>query len=453
MNQDPTKNHMISLLSSAQGMTKLAKGASNDFVSEPTGTVFKKEIFTYGEWVNPYWWWDGELTMTLDAALAYKMKANLENNVLGSKLPVPLNHTGDVKSNTGEVIGLEVGTDRCFAYLDIRDEDTVAKIEKGLIWDVSMGFDWDYVSQKDQTAYGPTLFHVALTDEPYINNMTGFERAEFSKHTDKFAQQFAINGTPSVIMLSKSKVEEIKMLKLSTVKNDKDYAVKVTYKDDKDNDVTVEVAAGAEVNVPEAAADEVTKQIAESEAPAAEETDEEKAAREAEEAKAAEEAEAEAAKKAEEEAAAAAAAAEKPEGGETAEQKLAKANAKIAEMSAEKEYQTLLSAGKITPAQKELFLSLAKVGSVTLSADVKVDGKVTLAKGEGGVNIVTMLSAILNAGPALKLNAEQGAQGEENKVELSKEQEEKITKMGFNLATFKKQLEAGTITLNEIEEK
>ena len=122
-------------------------------------------------------------------------------------------------------------------------------------------------------------------------------------------------------------------------------------------------------------------------------------------------------------------------------------------MSAEKEYQTLLSAGKITPAQKELFLSLAKVGSVTLSADVKVDGKVTLAKGEGGVNIVTMLSAILNAGPALKLNAEQGAQGEENKVELSKEQEEKITKMGFNLATFKKQLEAGTITLNEIEEK
>ena len=56
MNQDPTKNHMISLLSSAQGMTKLAKGASNDFVSEPTGTVFKKEIFTYGEWVNPYWW-------------------------------------------------------------------------------------------------------------------------------------------------------------------------------------------------------------------------------------------------------------------------------------------------------------------------------------------------------------------------------------------------------------
>lgn len=312
-----------------------------------------------------------------------------------------------------------------------------------------MGFDWDYVSQKDQTSYGPTLFHVALTDEPYINNMTGFERAEFSKHTEQFAQQFAINGTPSVIMLSKSKVEEIKMLKLSTVKNDKDYAVKVTYKDDKDNDVTVEVAAGAEVNVPEAAADEVTKQIAESEAPAAEETDEEKAAREAEEAKAAEEAEA--AKKAEEEAAAAAA--EKPEGEETAEQKLAKANAKIAEMSAEKEYQTLLSAGKITPAQKELFLSLAKVGSVTLSADVKVDGKVTLAKGEGGVNIVTMLSAILNAGPALKLNAEQGAQGEENKVELSKEQEEKITKMGFNLATFKKQLEAGTITLNEIEEK
>lgn len=416
---------LMSLLSSVADI-QLAKAGSlpSDVAAKATGAVYRKQLFTYGTWINPNWWWDDELLMDLTMELALAMKANFDNNTIGSKLTVPRNHTGDVNANAGEVIGFEVGNDAAYVYLDVRDAKTAADIDSGLIWDVSAGFDFDWVSQKDGSHHGPCLLHVALTDEPYINNMTGFEKTELSKRNESFAKQFAIDGKPSVIMMSKNKYEELNMIKLSTVKNEKDYPVTVTYKDAKENDISITLEAGHEVDVPEEAVETVKTQIDESEKPAesTEETDEEKTAREA--------------KEAEDAAAAADADKDKPAGDETAEQKLAKANQTIAEMSAQKEFDRLLSAGKITDAQKSLFLSAATTASVTLSKDIKISDTVTLSKGaQDAPSIVTLLSAIFDAGPALKF-AEQGAEGEDTKTEvkLSQEERDEAVKKGYDPA-------------------
>lgn len=416
---------LMSLLSSAADI-QLAKAGSlpSDVAAKATGSVYRKQLFTYGTWINPNWWWDDELLMDLTMELALAMKANFDNNTIGSKLPLPRNHTGDVNANTGEVIGFEVGQDAAYVYLDVRDSATAEDIDNGLIWDVSAGFDFDWVSQKDGSHHGPCLLHVALTDEPYINNMSGFEKTELSKRTESFAKQFAIDSKPSVIMMSKNKYEELNMIKLSTVKNEKDYPVTVTYKDAKENDISITLEAGHEVDVPEEAVETVKTQIDESEKPAesTEETDEEKTAREA--------------KEAEDAAAAADADKDKPAGDETAEQKLAKANQTIAEMSAQKEFDRLLSAGKITDAQKSLFLSAATTASVTLSKDIKISDTVTLSKGaQDAPSIVTLLSAIFDAGPALKF-AEQGAEGEDTKTEvkLSQEERDEAVKKGYDPA-------------------
>ena len=59
------------------------------------GTIFKKQIVSYGVWLNPDWWWDGELTMELDEAFADSLTANFNAKVYGKRISVPLNHTGD----------------------------------------------------------------------------------------------------------------------------------------------------------------------------------------------------------------------------------------------------------------------------------------------------------------------------------------------------------------------
>ena len=444
-------------LRTLEGSVQLAAADATGQVDDGNGKLYKKQLFSYGTWANPMWWWDGEPTMELTVDLATKMVQNFNNNVLGSPVPIPRNHTDDVNANTGIVQKLEVGTDGLYGYLLIKQLATIEDIDQGLIFDVSIGFDWDYISQKDSTHYGPTLFHVALVNTPYINNMTGFTEAELAKRNHEYATALSIGGKQSVIMMSKNKVEELKHMKFAKITNDKDYEIKVKYTNDEGAEVEATVAAGAELEVPTTAKETVESQIAESTAPVADDdkgddglTDEERQ---------------EAAKKeADDKAAADAAAAGDGEGGtppapvdETEKEELARLRTKNAELEAGKAYDQLLTKGHIVPAQKDLFLSLAKAGSVNFSSDVKgADGKVMFAKSKT-TSVITMLSAILEAGPkVLKLNNEQGADGNgegEAKVELTKEQEAKIERMGFSVATFKKQLEAGTISLNDIEEK
>lgn len=424
------KTTLLSLLSGAADIQMArAESLPADVAAKATGRVYRKQLFTYGTWINPNWWWDDELLMDLTMELALAMKANFDNNTIGSKLTVPRNHTGDVNANSGEVIGFEVGSDAAYVYLDIRDEKTADDIDKGLIWDVSAGFDFDWVSQKDGSHHGPCLLHVALTDEPYINNMSGFEKTELAKRTEAFSKQFAIDSKPSVIMMSKNKLEEMTMIKLSTVKNDKEFPVAITYKDARENEISITLEAGHEVDVPTEAVETVEKQIADAVAP----TDDTDAGDKPEgegDTPSGDEGD-----KPDEDAGDTPPAPAPAEGGDDAAQQLAKANATIAQMKAEKEYGRLLSAGKITEAQKALYLSFATSASITLSSDVKLSDTVTLSKGaQDGSSAVALLSAILDAGPALKF-AEQGAQGEDNtEVKLSDDERNEAIKKGYDPA-------------------
>src|SRR4051794_17759703 len=131
------------------------------------GTIFRKQIMSYGQWVNPNWWWDDEIFMELNEELADQMIDNFNKKTFGKRISVPRNHTGDVNANAGEVVKLEKGPGGLWAYLDIRDDKTIEDIDKGLIFDVSMGFDFDYQSQKDGKKYGAVLIHVALVTDPY----------------------------------------------------------------------------------------------------------------------------------------------------------------------------------------------------------------------------------------------------------------------------------------------
>lgn len=413
------------------------------------GTIFRKQIMSYGRWINPNWWWDEELWMELDEVKADEMIDNFNKNTYGKRISVPLNHTGDVNANTGWVVKLEKGDGGVWAYLDIRDEVALDKLNKGLIGDVSMGIDWDYVDQKNGDHHGTVLFHVALVTDPYLNDMDDFAHADASQLSREYKTWsenigFGKSEEPSLIMMSRDKVKEFKRMKFSKIKNDKDFPVEVTYKDEDGKEVKATVEAGAEIEVLAEQEDAVKTQVSEAVAPASdtEETDEEKAARELKEQE-----DAEAERIAQEEA----------DKNKSQEQKdkeeLSRLRLRNSQLEADKVYKELLSKGKIVPAQKALFMSLALDAQVTLSK--KPEG-LKLGKGESEKNpsIITLLSAILEAGAVqVKLDNEQGKDGEELKVELSAEQEAKIKKFGLNVETFKKQMEKGNISLDDLKEK
>lgn len=301
------------------------------------GTRYRKQLAKYGEWVNPdFPWFSDSPMMTLDDAWGEKIVENFNNNVLGSKVPVPLNHTDDVKENTGEVLSVEsVPGDGLYGILDIKDQPTVSKIDDGIIFDVSISFAWDFVRTDDNKHYGPTLVHVALVNTPYLVGMGGFEKlnATLSK------SMYDVARLPqTVIMLSKTKMKELSAMGNATVKNDRDFDVTVKYVDGEVEKETV-VKAGEELSVPESQAETVLSQIAD----ATNDTQDDTATVQDD---------------------------ADNTGGETAEAELARLRTENSMLKLSAAYDQLLSEGKVTPAQKDKIMGLAKLNSNTeLSAN------------------------------------------------------------------------------------
>lgn len=101
------------------------------------GTIYRKQIVRFGQWVNPdYPWFSDDPNMTLDEAWGETIVKNFNEDALGSPVPVPLNHTDDVRVNTGLVESLEVvAGDGLYANLKIIDEDTQSKLDNDLYFD------------------------------------------------------------------------------------------------------------------------------------------------------------------------------------------------------------------------------------------------------------------------------------------------------------------------------
>jgi hypothetical protein len=299
-------------------------------------------------------------------------KENFNAGNLGSKVPVPLNHTDDVKANTGELVGLEVvAGDGLYGDLEIRDAKTIEDLDNGLIFDVSISFVWDLVRQDDGKHYGPTLLHVALVNTPYLIGMSAFEKvgAALSKLNKSFKPVGLSLNNGGAIMLSRTKIKELANVDESTVKNDKDFDVTVTYKDG-DEDKEVVVKAGEEVVVPTAVAEEVTTQIADATKPEDEDDSSNEDENKDDDANSDDDSNSDSN---DENADDDSSDEEEDEDEKDPKKALAKANLRNAELTVEKRYGELLSAGKVIPAQKDKILGLAKLGQgVKLSTEAVV---------------------------------------------------------------------------------
>lgn len=351
---------------------------------EAKGTLFKKRIINLGEYADQ---WFPEYFLHLDQEWADSVLANFKAKTVG-RVYVPSSHTDDPDKNRGEVIDMFMSDDGAGidAIIDIRDSETVEKIEQDLIWDCSIGFTMNWIT-KEGEEMGPAIYHVALVNNPYIEDMTPFEA--FAKISQECRAELAHSYQANAIMLSRVGIKKEFAMDPVTIKNDKEYPVEVTYKEGEE-EKTVTVEAGAEIQVPEDQKEAVETAIAESEAPEEEETDEEKAAREQREQ---EEADAEAAKTQE----------QKDKDAELA--RIKAENAEYRKQAVDAEYDRLLKEGKIVPAQEKAFKALAGAAdsSVQFSNGKKTEDK----------PVSKLISELFAAAPKVIKFSEDGGNGGE----------------------------------------
>lgn len=275
------------------------------------GSIYRKQLAKYGEWVNPdYPWFSEDPIMTLDEAWGEQIVENFNNNTLGSAVPVPLNHTNDVQANTGKVISVEsVAGDGLYGELEILDETTIEALDKGKIFDVSISFEWNHIRTDDNKQYGSTLLHVALVNTPYLVGMSGFEKvAALSKSLNP--NELSLAGQ-SVIMLSRNKMKE-----LSTMGTETNLSEDV-------EEVTPEQPVEPTEEVVEEETTETTEEVTEEESPEEDEATE-----------------------------------------------LSRIRLENSELKLSKAFDDLLHEGKVIPAQKDKIMALAKLSQgVELSTD------------------------------------------------------------------------------------
>lgn len=242
--------------------SKAVRFANSEKYPEAKGTLFKKRIINYGEYADQ---WFPDLFFKLDAEWGSQVLQNFKDKTVG-RVYVPASHTDDPEKNRGEVIDMFESADGkgIDGILDIREAETVQAIEAELIWDVSIGFTMNWISKEGEEK-GPAIYHVALVNNPYIEDMPPFEA--FAKITEVCRAELASAYQANAIMLSRTSIrKELDAMGKVKVTNDKDHEVKVTITEDGEEKELV-IAAGAEVEVPEDQQEAVEKAIADSEAP------------------------------------------------------------------------------------------------------------------------------------------------------------------------------------------
>jgi len=136
---------------------------------------FKKELLRAGTWKHGAGK-DGILEITKETLKS--IVKNFKDKVLDNVF-VPLGHptTDDPSSNIGEVVDLSIegiNEDKLVATIDVKEKGIVEKIKNGLIKCISASLTENYSRKDTGEDVGPTLFHAALVSEPYIKGMAPF---------------------------------------------------------------------------------------------------------------------------------------------------------------------------------------------------------------------------------------------------------------------------------------
>lgn len=339
---------------------------------------YRKMLFRYGDYIDQS---TGERDTKFDKKLAEEVKKNFDDKVI-EHVPVPVDHDRDPLANAGELISLEVGDDGLYGVIEIRDWDIINRIDKKLIFDVSIGIYWDYQDTETGDYVGATLFHVALVNDPYIEHMSDFEAilAEESDSDDDNVRgrRELMRGLATRLSQAHREKSAIMFSVSANANNRKEYSMLVDVINDREFDVvvkytqdgeekTVTIKAGETIQVPEDQAEAVKQQIAEAEEP--KEDDEMSKGDQDEEAKK-EASESEEAKEDKKEA----------EGevklSKAQAQEYAKLRKENAELKANEAYARMLSDGYITPAQESAYknIKLATILEPTATQFSKADG-------------------------------------------------------------------------------
>lgn len=346
------------------------------------GTVFKKQLVRFGDWVHPS---KPGKKMVLDAKWAGKIIDNFKKKVVG-RIPVPTTHTDDPLANTGELLDLEIQDDGLYGVLDIRRREVAADIKRDLVYDVSISFTDDYVDTKTGTAHGPALLHVALVNDPYLKGMNAFE-----------ALSKPVLG---VVMLSEAKVIDAPSDSGDNQKSSND--LEETIVDDN--------TTPSETPTEETPAEETPAEDTEDKG-----QDDDKAPEGAEDADAASDD----------------ASAEDDGDGDEGDADLSEADlrrelsdtkAKLRRKEAEESFSKLLSEGKAVPAQKEAYLELC----------MKAEGSIQLSDGKSKP-IAELVTELISKGTKKVSFSEDGKTGEEDaekpSAQLSEEDQAVLNKL------------------------
>lgn len=286
---------------------------------------FKKELLKVGKWYHNSSK-NGVLDITKEmlASIAKNFKDKVMENV-----SVPLGHpkTDDPSKNAGEVVKLELSKekDKLMATLDVKDEDTVEKIKKGLIKCISASFTENYTKKDTGKDVGPTLLHAALVSEPYIKGMGGFA-ALSDEFKDSKIIRIMSEETSVILSEMEQRIEELeKKIKLNENNNTSEETSKEETSVETPEEKTTEENSKEETKEEETSAQSKSSEVGEK----TEEEEEDKTEKTS---------------------------TKETESEENSEEVKADEGVELAD--AEVMFKELLTQGKVTPAEKDLLLPL-----------------------------------------------------------------------------------------------
>lgn len=157
----------------------LSGTVTDDFVEcsrrhvKTTGRLFKKQIFRWGEFSHPK---NPDRKINVDQQFYEALKRNFDSGVCPI-VQVPLadqsnRHVESPEKNVGEVVDLSSDAEGVFVYIDARRHaDDIGEIILG----ASAMVHLNYTDTRNNQLVGPTLLHVALTNRPFLTNLSDFE--------------------------------------------------------------------------------------------------------------------------------------------------------------------------------------------------------------------------------------------------------------------------------------
>lgn len=162
----------------------LSGTVTDDFIEcskrhvKTTGRLFKKQIFRWGEFNHPM---NPDIKINVDQKFYDSLKRNFDNGVCPI-VQVPLadefnRHVESPEKNIGEVVDMSADSSGVYVYIDARRHaEDIGEIILGASAKISL----NYKDTATNNSVGPTLLHVALTNRPFLTNLSDFETVSAS---------------------------------------------------------------------------------------------------------------------------------------------------------------------------------------------------------------------------------------------------------------------------------